>query len=90
MSSDRVEARRPGAIHPPDAFGARGDLHGAAPPPSSWWNVDARGLRLGDVLWARRSGAPFEHIRGRPRGPREQDRTMIEFYAEVVTVYPER
>jgi hypothetical protein len=27
---------------------------------------------------------------GRPRGPREQDRTMIEFYAEVVTVYQER
>jgi hypothetical protein len=33
---------------------------------------------------------PFEGIRGRARGPREQDRTMIEFYAEVVTVYQER
>jgi hypothetical protein len=33
---------------------------------------------------------PFEDTRGRPRGPREHDRTMIESYAEVVTVYQER
>ena len=90
MSSDRVEARRPGQSTRRKRCVPRGDQHGAAPPPSSWWNVDARGLRLRDVLWARRSGVPFEDIRGRPRGPRAHDRTMIEFYAEVVTVYQER
>lgn len=88
MSSDRVEARRPGQSTR-RTRSVRGETY-TAPPPSFWWNVDAPGLRLGDVLWARRSGAPFEDIRGRPRGPREQDRTMIEFYAEVVTVYQER
>ena len=90
MSSDRVEARRPGQSTR-RTRSVRGDTYTAPRRPlRPWWNVDARGLRLRDVLWARRSGAPFEDIRGRPRGPREQDRTMIEFYAEVVTVYQER
>jgi hypothetical protein len=33
---------------------------------------------------------PFEGIRGRARAPHEQDRTTVEFYTEVVTVYQER
>jgi hypothetical protein len=85
MSSDRVEARRPGQSTR-RARSMRGETYTAPRRPLR----PACGLRLGDVLWARRSGAPFEGIRGRARGPREQNRTVIEFYTEVVTVYQER
>lgn len=89
MSSDRVEARRPGQSTR-RTRSVRGETYTAP----------RRCLRPGGTLMPVAYASemffgldvqvPFEGVRGRPRGPREQDRTMIEFYAEVVTVYQER
>jgi hypothetical protein len=90
MSSDRVEARRPGQstrrtrsmrgetyTAPRRPLRPGGTLMPEAHAPETFFGLDVQ------VPRSKASGVGLG-------GPREQDRTMVEFYTEVGTVYKER
>jgi hypothetical protein len=89
MSSDRVEARGPG--QPTSRTrSVRGETYTAPGRPLRPGGTLMLEAYASETFLALDVQVPFEGIRGRARGPREHDRTALEFYTEVVTVYQER